>query len=81
MQLSNSIFENEAQGARFLVLSHDALKDVLGIVLILLVAQSCFFLDDANTYDFVSIVHEFSQQPLEGIVGVCVLVNSNHESS
>lgn len=79
MQLTHGVLQDEAQSAVSGVLEQDILHDIPRILLVLLVASSYATFDDTDADDLVSIVHQFVQQPLQGIVGVGMLVHSHHE--
>lgn len=78
MQLASCVLENHADGAVGAILLDDRVHELLGVVLIR--AFGVFF-DDAHTHDLVPIVDQLIEKPLQGVVGVCVLVYSDHEST
>lgn len=81
VKLAHSILQREAQSAVSLILGDDALHDLLRLVDVLLVAEPSLSLEDAHTNDLIAIIDEFSKKPLQCIIGVGILIDTDHEGS
>ena len=81
MQLANSVLEDEADSSIGSILGQNIAHDILRILLILLVVETSVLFDYSDADNLVAVVYQLIQQPLDSIVRVGVLVDSNHEAA
>lgn len=81
VQLADGIFKYNADGTIGTVPGCNSLHDISCIFLIFLGRITNLLFDDTDGNDFVSVIDQFVEKPLKGVVGVAVLIHSNHKSS
>ena len=87
MHLADGKLEDDGDGLFVLVLVDDLVEQLAGLLAVEALLQGgvaadlAVLVDDAQTDDLVAVVDELVDQPLEGKLGVVVLVGAAEESA
>ncbi|KAI6767955.1 hypothetical protein HG530_005964 [Fusarium avenaceum] len=81
VQLANGVFKNDIDGPVIAISVEYTPHNRLRIISILLIRIAQFLLDHTHTHNFVSVIDKLLKQPLQRIIGVSMLVDSDHKAS
>jgi hypothetical protein len=80
VQLANGVFKDDIDGPVIAITVKNTSHDPLSSFSIFPIRVTQVLLNYAHTNNFVTVVDKLVQQPLQSIIGVGMLVNSNHKA-